>query len=57
MYQYPPDMEFGDMVVCTSEWIQCGGAVPVGLAARTPRVIAFFAVANYIYNITTPFSS
>ena len=46
------------MVVFLSELINCGGAVPVGLRASTPRVIAFIALANYNlhYNNTVPIS-
>ena len=46
-YQYPLDMDVGHMVVFTSELIYCGEAVPVGLAAGTPRVIVFIVLANY----------
>ena len=39
-YNYPLDMDVGDMVVFTSDLIHCGEAIPVGLPAGTPRVIA-----------------
>ena len=55
-YEYPLDMYVGDLVVFTSELIHCGAAVPVGLAAGTPRVVAFISLANYNlhYNNTVP---
>ena len=52
------DMEVGDMTVFMSESIHARGAVPVGLPAGTPRIIAFIALANYnvLYNNTVPIS-
>ena len=57
-FECPMDMEVGDMTVFTSELIHTGGAVPVGLPAGTPRIIAFIALANYnvLYNNTVPIS-
>ena len=57
-YEYPLDMDVGDMVVFTSKLIHCGGAVPVGPPVGMPRVIAFIAPADYNlhYNNTLPIS-
>ena len=57
-FECPMDMEVGDMTVFSSELIHAGGAVPVGLPAGTPRIIAFIALANYNvhYNNTVPIS-
>ena len=51
-YEYVMGMDVGDMVVFTSELIHCGGAVPVGLPADTPRVIAFITLATICTTIT-----
>ena len=57
-YEYPMDMDVGDMVVFAPESIHSGGAGPVGRLAGTPRVITFIALANYNlhYNNTVPIS-